>query len=413
MSLTDLKILPHSWIEVSIKDINLKVSGSTNPANTKNIKYTLYSVPAFDSMIPEELFGKDIGSTKQCVENGDILICKINPRINRVWVVDNHNNEKKIASSEWIVINSNDLVNSIYLKYAFSAPFFRKLITAEVSGVGGSLTRAKPSLVINYKIPLAPSKEQTRIVQKLDKLFALIENIKERTANVLSNKNELISSFLFNANNSSLGYEPLNDYVEEGTNRIGVTWLDVPKIGVSNTDGITELRTGLKKTFEKYKVVKPGDFIYNTMRVNIGSIARYQGHVDAITSPDYVVFRVKGKLSPELLLNYLKSEGGKLEINSKTRGGVRSRLYFKSLKQIRIPNINIEQHNLAERLFLFFRDYTEMHKLLLKNLENLSASILNKAFRGELVPQDHNDELAQKLLERIIKEKAKLKKTKK
>jgi len=48
------------------------------------------------------------------------------------------------------------------------------------------------------------------------------------------------------------------------------------------------------------------------------------------------------------------------------------------------------------------------------DLETLNQSILAKAFRGELVPQDPNDEPASVLLERIRKErdKAKPKKSK-
>ena len=50
-----------------------------------------------------------------------------------------------------------------------------------------------------------------------------------------------------------------------------------------------------------------------------------------------------------------------------------------------------------------------------KNLQNakkfvdkLDQSILNKAFRGELVPQDPDDEPASVLLDKIKEEKAKL-----
>ena len=42
------------------------------------------------------------------------------------------------------------------------------------------------------------------------------------------------------------------------------------------------------------------------------------------------------------------------------------------------------------------------------NIGKLSQSVLAKAFRGELVPQDPNDEPAEKLLERIMEEKAKM-----
>ncbi len=42
------------------------------------------------------------------------------------------------------------------------------------------------------------------------------------------------------------------------------------------------------------------------------------------------------------------------------------------------------------------------------NIDKLSQSVLAKAFRGELVPQDPGDEPAEKLLERIKEEKEKL-----
>jgi len=41
-------------------------------------------------------------------------------------------------------------------------------------------------------------------------------------------------------------------------------------------------------------------------------------------------------------------------------------------------------------------------------IDKLSQSVLAKAFRGELVPQDPNDEPAEKLLERIMEEKIKM-----
>ena len=53
--------------------------------------YELYSVPIYETGRPEFLTGKEIGSTKQQVSKGDILLCKINPLLNRVWEVIHHN----------------------------------------------------------------------------------------------------------------------------------------------------------------------------------------------------------------------------------------------------------------------------------------------------------------------------------
>jgi hypothetical protein len=78
--------------------------------------------------------------------------------------------------------------------------------------------------------------------------------------------------------------------------------------------------------------------LLNPMRVNIGSIGVLRNGADeAITSPDYVVFHCKPTLLPEYVYHYLKSEAGRHEINLKTKGSVRFRLYYEQLAQIKIP----------------------------------------------------------------------------
>ena len=125
--------------------------------------FELYSVPNFDFKRPEIVSGKLIGSTKQAIIENDILVCKINPRINRVWITENKTNFTKLGSSEWIVFRNN-ILNPQYLCLFFSSPFFREKITSNVSGVGGSLTRAQPDLVKKYPILIPPLREQMRIV---------------------------------------------------------------------------------------------------------------------------------------------------------------------------------------------------------------------------------------------------------
>ena len=134
------------------------------PANNPEEKFELYSVPTYPSGIPEILKGKEIGSSKQLVMMGDVLVCKINPHINRVWLIANHSDLNQIASSEWITVRNSE-INSTFLKYYFESPAFRKLLCSQVSGVGGSLTRAQPAIVKKYLIPIPPVKEQYRIVE--------------------------------------------------------------------------------------------------------------------------------------------------------------------------------------------------------------------------------------------------------
>ena len=157
----------------TVEEINQYIGSTVNPLDNPDTVYELYSVPSFESQHPEIVKGSDIGSSKITVDEGDVLVCKINPRINRVWVVKRRTSYPLLASSEWIVIRNCD-IDSDYLKWYFSSPTFRNLLVSQVAGIGGSLTRAQPKQVAKYPVPLVGKEEQRRIAVTLDKVNNLI-----------------------------------------------------------------------------------------------------------------------------------------------------------------------------------------------------------------------------------------------
>lgn len=165
----------------TIGAINEYTGSSVNPLNYPEQTYELYSVPSFDTGYPEIVKGADIGSTKVTVQEGDVLICKINPRINRVWVVTHHTKHQLLASSEWIVVR-NSSIDSNYLKWYFSSPYFRILINSQVAGIGGSLTRAQPKQVAKYPVPVPDIEVQRHIVSVMERLSSLINLHKHQLA---------------------------------------------------------------------------------------------------------------------------------------------------------------------------------------------------------------------------------------
>ena len=154
--------IPDSWEWVRLDEINTYNGKSVHPDKEPTKNFELYSVPIYETRQPEITVGKEILSNKQTVEPEDVLLCKINPRINRVWKVGNFTQYETIASTEWIVVRQKEIIPE-YLRYALMSPYFRKLLQSNVSGVGGSLTRAKPVLVRKYPFPLPPLEEQSRI----------------------------------------------------------------------------------------------------------------------------------------------------------------------------------------------------------------------------------------------------------
>lgn len=157
-----------------IGKINEYVSQSINPMKTPDTVFEMYSVPVFDTGHPEYLRGDEIASSKIVVQKDDILLCKINPRINRVWVVGDESDKQNIASSEWIVIR-NSAYNPEFLAWYFRTPKFQKLMTSEVTGIGGSLTRAQPKRVAEYPVPILKRSKQDEIVCALNKVKHIID----------------------------------------------------------------------------------------------------------------------------------------------------------------------------------------------------------------------------------------------
>ena len=176
-------------ITKSVAEINKYVGSSVNPMTTPDQIYELYSVPSFESGSPEIVSGADIGSTKVVVEDGDILICKINPRINRVWVVHHNTEYPLLASSEWIVVR-NATMNSDYLKWYFSSPIFHTLLTSQVTGIGGSLTRAQPKQVAKYPVPIPSRDEQDYVAN----ILTCIDNLIRKYQQCIISIDQLVKS---------------------------------------------------------------------------------------------------------------------------------------------------------------------------------------------------------------------------
>ena len=161
-----------SYPLIELSELILKRNGSVNPTKFLDETFELHSIPAFDKGHPEILKGSDIGSSKQIVQENDVMISKIVPHIRRASVVPKAGIFRQIASSEWIVFRSERFVPN-YLKHVLVSDSFNTEFMATVSGVGGSLLRARPAFVEKIKIPFPPLEEQCRIAAILDQADAL------------------------------------------------------------------------------------------------------------------------------------------------------------------------------------------------------------------------------------------------
>ena len=424
---------PVGWAEVPIHEINSYISNTINTQTEPDQLFELYSVPAFPTRLPELIKGGEIGSTKQSVQNGDVLICKINPRINRVWSVGKIDANPQIASSEWIVVRSPHLSSS-YLRRFFSSPSFRELLCHGVTGVGGSLTRAQPKRVREFKIPLAPAPEQRRIASKLDTTLASVDACRQRLEGVAT----LIKRFRQAVLEAATSGELTREWREEQgfdsnifhSKKIGDLVNEPLRNGKSVRDGngdlvlrLSCLRAGSVDwreskagdwtdiAVERYLVQK-GDFLVargNGSKDLVGRGCLVSEEPPRMAFPDTMI-RIRpdtSKIDPRYLAIAWDCQctRDQLERGARTSAGI-WKVAQGDLENIQIflPVCFEEQHEIVRRARQLFSLADQLEAKLTaarQVVERLTPALLAKAFRGELVPQDPSDEPASVLLERI------------
>jgi type I restriction enzyme S subunit len=162
---------------------------------------------------------------------------------------------------------------------------------------------------------------------------------------------------------------------------------------------------------EKYRL-KPGTVLFN--RTNspelVGKTAIYRGEREAIFA-GYLIRVNNFECLDSEYLNFCLNTLNAREFcsNVKTDGVSQSNINAQKLGTFEIAYCSLtEQKEIVRRveeLFKYADQLEERYRTAKANIDKLTQSILAKAFRGELVPQDPNDEPASVLLERIRAER--------
>ena len=375
-----------------IKDINEYVSQSVNPMKTPDQIFEMYSVPIYETGHPEYLRGDEIASNKVVVQKNDVLLCKINPRINRVWVVADESENMNIASSEWIVIRNSEY-NPEYLAWYFRTPRFQKLMVSEVTGIGGSLTRAQPKAVAEYPVPVLKREKQDEIVKVLNKISGVISNRKRE----LQKLDELIKArFVEMFGNPDINEKKWNEYKMEQLCEVGSSkriyqndqsLTGIPFLRIS--DLVNRMDTGSKdcdlfipeELFGKLKkqgVVPVSGDILLTARGTLGRCYIIQDEDEFYFQDGMITWLSKydERITP-LYISYLfEMPGFRKQIDSLQAGSTVAYLSISMTKKLNVMTPPIE---LQEQFSDFVKqvDKSKVVELIAKNMSLLLRSGLD------------------------------------
>lgn len=416
--------LPKGWTWARLGDLGAECREPV--VAQEGQQYELWSVPSFASRRPEILDGKEIGSAKFRTAVGDVLVCKINPRINRVWMVGAEFSKfPRIASPEWLILRVPESVKEVvgpYLRWYLSAPGFRKWITGAVSGATGSHTRAKARGILEQPIPFPPLEEQRRIVAALEEQLSRLDAADRNLLTGARRIERYLQAALHQAT-SPYSLVQLRDVLASGL----ANGRSVP----TRAGGFRVLRlTALSETcvdLQQYKegdweeseanpfLVQQGDFLIARGNGSLSLVGRGALVGDVSHPVAYPDTMIRVRLDTEKILpDYLRMVWSSLAVRRQIESQARTtagiyKVNQKILGGIYFPLPDLQtQHTLCARWSQTeqqTRHLTHTVSITKRRSAMLRRSLLTEAFAGRLAPQGPADEPVEVLLTRIRAER--------
>ena len=367
--------------------------GTVDPALFPDEQFDLYSIPAFDRGAPDIAPGNSIGSTKQIVAPGDVLLSRIVPHIRRAWVVGNTNGRRIIASSEWIVFRSKKFDPEYLRNFLVSNPFHQEFMRT-VSGVGGSLLRARPAYVANISIPLPPLPEQKLIAAILDKADEL--RVKRRAA--IAKLDELGQAIFLEMfgdpinNSQGLQLQPLGSLgsLDRGVSKhrprndpelLNGPYPLIQTGDVANCDGyIRNYSSTFSESGLRQSKLWPVGSLCITIAANIAKTGILQ--FDACFPDSVVGFNAKKQATTEYVRIWLSFLQASLEERAPESAQKNINLEILRNLMIPVPSMMMQQ-NFANKI-AFLEKMKSSQKTSLAQFDDLFSSLQHKAFKDGL-----------------------------
>jgi type I restriction enzyme S subunit len=347
--------------------------------------------------------------------------------------------DQVVVDSHVTVIRCARGVLPTYLRHFIASSAIQNRISEMQSGSTNQVELSKQE-VLKTELPLPPSEEQRRIIWKLDSLFGKAKRAREELGHIprLVERYKqaiLASSFRgdltadWRKSNSDLPWRTvtLSELIEEGPSN---GWS--PKSGpdaagaltlklTATTSGKFRLDEGAVKRI--YEIpppssaywLKPGDLL--VQRSNsieyVGTAAIFDGPPDTYIYPDLMMrIRMSDHVNRQYVWRFLNSEGARSYFRQNATGtaGNMPKITGQMLRALPVP-FPISRDERQVIIQLIGQAFTWIDRIAIEYdgssrlIDKLDQSILAKAFKGDLVPQDPSDEPASVLLERIRAER--------
>ncbi len=321
-------------------------------------------------------------------EPSDVIYSKIDVRHGAIGIVPDTLPRIAVSSEFPVYRVRSEVALPRYVKLLFQTDAFRRQINALISGTSGR-KRVQPSDLEEVEVPLPHTDIQRTIVDFWREAATAVESAQQKLAQPVNALNmrllelyrrepsrDVIHSRFLALDFKDLAawdvksgrasafrlacpsFHPMGDFIEETTELVHPSVApekEWPVYGVNNKEGV--FLNGYQKgeNFNAaYKRIRKDWFFHNPTRCNVGSLGIVPDvPEDAITSPEYQVWRVKESARTPMLYGFvavLIQTPFFIDLIQFNRvGAVKQRMYTENLCQLRIPYLpKSEQRTYAQ-----------------------------------------------------------------
>ena len=282
--------------------------------------------------------------------------------------------------------------------------YYLSVLKSEIlRNAGGA---AQPNIstksISELKIPLPPLDQQKKIASILD----AADNYRQKTKALIKKYDALTQSLFldmfgdrskFNRIKLSQCVTEKNDFVDGpfGSNLkvshqtpSGVRLIQINNIGVGEFRDKKKKFTSEKKYFELIRhSVQPGDIIIAKMGEPLGRACLVPDYIEkGLVVADCMRMRMtSSKFLKHFVMFFLNSNDAKAQIGNLSKGSTRIRINLSMIRTLEIPAPSIELQNQFADSVQAIEEQKTQAQASLAGAEDLFNSLLQRAFKGELV----------------------------
>ena len=154
---SELGEIPKGWEMDTFADVVEQLRKFENPGKSPDVVFRLFSIPAYDKRKwPTDEAGENIKSVKSRVPTGAVLLSKLNPEIDRVWLVYVQPGDRAICSTEFLVLVPRPPHGRSYVYCLARSHSFRQELVGLVTGTSKSHQRAQVSATLGLVVVKPP-----------------------------------------------------------------------------------------------------------------------------------------------------------------------------------------------------------------------------------------------------------------